>query len=546
MHNLEGALRALVGPSMKRMLRRMTDGTLRSVSLGTLATLLMQSSSLVGLTVLAFVGAGVLTLASGLGLVFGANLGTTFTGWLVTLVGFKLDIDQLALPILAIGTLGVSLTKEAAQAHHWSRLLTGFGLLLLGLSFMKDSTAAATAVFDPADLADLPLFAYFAFGTLLAAVIQSSSAVVTITLSSLYAGFITLPAGAAIVIGADLGTTVTVIIGAAGGAAIKRQVAAGHVIFNVVSDSIAFFVLLPFLVPASDWLGLTDPLITLVLFHTTFNIIGLLLFMPVLGIFAATLERRMRFTSQMPFTEVCIESTPPDLQDVAVENLHRETRRLVDQAIAYNVAAFDLAPRYSFYESEDDRRNTPAFEPNTPLAARYESLKRLEGAILRFSVRLQREKLDEAEANQVRHILIATRNAVQSAKSMKDVRHNIEWLRDNDNDYLHVFYDQFRAATDLFYKSLDRMRSISVPGVREELIVELEQQAVRTHEALHKSIYAEIARSDIAESELSTLLNVNRESFNASLSLLAALRDLFSNAPDSISGAAGPAVETVS
>ena len=150
------------------------------------------------------------------------------------------------------------------------------------------------------------------------------------------------------------------------------------------------------------------------------------------------------------------------------------------------------------------------------------------------------------EANQVRHILIATRNAVQSAKSMKDVRHNIEWLRDNDNDYLHVFYDQFRAATDLFYKSLDRMRSISVPGVREELIVELEQQAVRTHEALHKSIYAEIARSDIAESELSTLLNVNRESFNASLSLLAALRDLFSNAPDSISGAAGPAVETVS
>ena len=279
---------------MKRMLRRMTDGTLRSVSLGTLATLLMQSSSLVGLTVLAFVGAGVLTLASGLGLVFGANLGTTFTGWLVTLVGFKLDIDQLALPILAIGTLGVSLTKEAAQAHHWSRLLTGFGLLLLGLSFMKDSTAAATAVFDPADLADLPLFAYFAFGTLLAAVIQSSSAVVTITLSSLYAGFITLPAGAAIVIGADLGTTVTVIIGAAGGAAIKRQVAAGHVIFNVVSDSIAFFVLLPFLVPASDWLGLTDPLITLVLFHTTFNIIGLLLFMPVLGIFAATLERRMR------------------------------------------------------------------------------------------------------------------------------------------------------------------------------------------------------------------------------------------------------------
>jgi phosphate:Na+ symporter len=546
MRNLEAALRALVGPSMKRILRRMTDGTLRSVFIGTLATLLMQSSSLVGLTVLAFVGAGVLTLASGLGLVFGANLGTTFTGWLVTLVGFKLDFDQLALPILAVGTLGVSLTKESRGVNHWSRLLTGFGLLLLGLSFMKDSTAAATEVVNPADLAALPLLAFLAFGIVLAAVVQSSSAVVTITLSSLYAGFITLPAGAAIVIGADLGTTVTVIIGALGGAPIKRQVAAGHVIFNLVSDSIAFFVLLPFLVPASDWLGLTDPLITLVLFHTTFNVVGLLLFMPFLGIFAALLERRFR-RRVVPETRY-IESTPPGLQDVAVENLERETRRLVDQAIAFNVAAFDLAPRYSFYDSEDDRRNTPAFEPTTPLAERYQSLKRLEGAILRFSVRLQRESLDEAEANQVRHILIATRNAVQSSKSMKDVRHNIEWLRDNDNDYLHVFYDQFRAATDLFYKSLDSMRSITVSEVRDELITDLEQQAMRTHEELHKSIYAEIARTDIAELELSTLLNVNRESFNAALSILAALRDLFSDGRKAESGGAGvatPAIEAI-
>lgn len=544
MHNLEAALRALVGPAMKRMLRRMTDGTLRSVAVGTVATLLMQSSSLVGLTVLAFVGAGVLTLASGLGLVFGANLGTTFTGWLVTLVGFKLDIDQLALPIVALGTLGVSLARDGGGISRWSRLLTGFGLLLLGLAFMKESTAAASTLIGPGELAGLPPIAFLAFGIVLAAVIQSSSAVVTVTLSSLYAGVITLPAGAAVVIGADLGTTVTVLIGATGGAAIKRQVAAGHVIFNLVSDSIAFFVLLPFLLPARDWLGLTDPLMTLVLFHTTFNLVGLLLFMPVLGAFATLLGRRMR-EKETPETRY-IESTSPGLQDVAVENLQRETRRLLDQVVAYNVAAFDLSPRYAFYDSAEDRRDTPAFASGARLDARYQSLKQLEGAILRFAVRLQREPLDQAEANKVRHILIATRNGVQSSKSLKDVRHNIEWLRDDDNDYLHVFYDQFRATADHFYKSLDQMRAISVASVRDELLVELEAQAARAHDAMHQSIHAEISRADIAESELSTLLNVNRESFNSEQNLIAALRDLYA-ADDALSGtqAAGRAVEPV-
>ena len=235
---LETALHALGGRRLSSFLRERTDTALKSVGGGLIATALLQSSSVVSLMVLAFVGAGLLGLPSALGIVFGSNLGTTLTGWLVATLGFKFDIENLALPLIAVG--GIAYLAARGRWAEFGRVALGLGLLLLGLQFMKGSAASLTDTIDVAALGNFAAWQFLLFGIVVAAVIQSSSATMMITLTALNAGIISLPSAAAIAVGADLGTTTTVLIGAIGGAPVKRMVATAHFVFNVVTDIIAF------------------------------------------------------------------------------------------------------------------------------------------------------------------------------------------------------------------------------------------------------------------------------------------------------------------
>ena len=136
---LEQALRTLGTRAFRRILRDYTNTPVRGVMMGVVSTACLQSSSMVGLIVLAFVGAGILTMANALGVIFGASLGTTFTGWIVATIGFKLSLTEYALPLLAVGTLGTVFISTEHRRHSQARLLLGLGLLLMGLDFMKTS-----------------------------------------------------------------------------------------------------------------------------------------------------------------------------------------------------------------------------------------------------------------------------------------------------------------------------------------------------------------------------------------------------------------------
>ena len=156
---------------------------------------MLQSSSVVGLMVLAFVGAGIMPLRNALGVVIGSNLGTTFTGWIVATAGFKVDVEDFALPMIAIGAMAMIALKD--RMSRWGQLIVGAGLLFLGLSLMKDSVAALQTSVDLQDVADFSSWQYVIFGALFAATIQSSSATMMINLTALFSGIIDLPAAAA-------------------------------------------------------------------------------------------------------------------------------------------------------------------------------------------------------------------------------------------------------------------------------------------------------------------------------------------------------------
>ena len=523
MHQLEQALTQLAGRSFKKFLRQYTAKPLRGVVAGAVTTAALQSSSVVSLIVLAFVGTGIISLASALGIVFGSNLGTTATGWIVATIGFKLDIEALALPLITIGGFGVVWSAAGTRRAGASHLFVGFGLMLMGLEFMKSGALVATTVFDPTALAGYPLIVFLITGLLLTAVIQSSSATIMITLSALYAGAIPLQAAAAVAIGADLGTTVTALLGALAGSAAKKRVAAAVVIFNVVADIIAFLILKPLLDFITNVLAITDPLFALVAFHSLFNLIGIAIFLPTIPLLSKWLDRRFR-EDETPLLRHIVASDTA-VPEAALENITRETRRLIDQAAALNQVAFGLPPDATFYDSWEDRKGVDVFASDVDYERCYADIKQLEGEILKHALALQSTSLEAEESQRLSQIIPAIRNAVHAAKSMKDVYEDLKLFRGSVNDRFNAYFGQFREAAREFYEALNSLRSSDIPSLRFEALVEIKGKADSVHKRMHHRIYGEVSRGELSEVEISTLLNVNRELFVANQSLISALAD---------------------
>ncbi|HMB72921.1 MAG TPA: Na/Pi symporter, partial [Gammaproteobacteria bacterium] len=333
MRQIEAAIEQASGRSVRVFLRRNTDNPLQGVLTGTAVTAILQSSSLVGLMMLALVGAGVIRMRNALAVVFGANLGTTFTGWIVATIGFKLDLDALALPLVGIGGLAYVLTSKQVS-HQAARFVLSLGLLLMGLAFMKGAVDDIGAFVDLESLADFSPMQFLLFGALISAIVQSSSATMAITLSALYGGVIDLPAAAAVAIGADLGTTSTVLLGAIRGSAPKKRVAAGHFLFNLVTDLLAFVLRMPLLAIVA-LVGISDDLIALVAFHSLFNLIGLLLFLPVIRHVGDFLEGRFEDTDVTVSRHLV--SAAASVPEPALEAVELETSHLLRRVIEQNL-----------------------------------------------------------------------------------------------------------------------------------------------------------------------------------------------------------------
>ncbi len=523
MHQLEHSLTQLAGRSFKKFLRDYTEQPLRGVLAGALSTAALQSSSVVSLIVLAFAGTGIISLASALAIVFGSNLGTTMTGWIVATVGFKLDIEAFALPMVAVGGLGVVWSAAGTRRAGISHLVVGLGLMLMGLEFMKSGALVATEMFDPSALAGYPAIAFLVAGLLLTAIIQSSSATIMITLSALYAGAIPLESAAAIAIGADLGTTVTALLGSLAGSPSKKRVAAGVVMFNLVADTIAFLSLVPLLKLISGPLAISDPLFALVAFHSLFNLIGIVIFLPLIPALSRWLDRRFS-EDDTPLLRY-IKSGDTAVPEAALENMTRETLRLIDQAAALNQATLGLPPDHTFYDSREDRKGVSIFSSEIDYERSYAEIKQLEGEILRYALALQTQTLEADESARLSQIIPAIRNAVQAAKSMKDVHADLELFRGSVKDRFNAYFGQFREAAREFYEILDTLDIADIPSLRFEALVEIKNKAESIHSRMRHRIYDEVSRGELSEVEVSTLLNVNRELLVANQSLASALSD---------------------
>lgn len=284
METMTDALRQLGRDRLRRFLARVTTTPLRGVLTGLAVTAAVQSSTAVTVMTMGFVGAGVIGFRQSLGVLFGANIGTTFTGWIVVLLGLKLKLGQIALPVLFLASLMIVLGQ--GQVARLGRVLAGTAMLFVGLDMMQ----TAMVDIDAAPLlAGLPTggiaggLMMAAVGAGLVAVMQSSSAGVAMALVLLGSGAIGLTQAAALVVGMNVGTTVTALIAGLGGSRDVRMTALANLIFNLATAAMA----LPLLGLVAPLLARADPQTALVLFHSAFNIAGTLVFLPLTRPFAA-------------------------------------------------------------------------------------------------------------------------------------------------------------------------------------------------------------------------------------------------------------------
>ena len=318
-------LKALAGDALRSILARFTTNRFSALATGAAATAVVQSSSATTLATIGFVSAGLLTFQNAAGVIIGANLGTTSTGWLVSLLGLKFSIGSIMLPVIGFGALAKLMGKgKIAQA---GMALAGFGVIFVGIDTLQAGMKDLSSVFDPADFPAGGLGArvlLVLIGAGMTVVMQSSSAAVATTLAALSGGTINLEQAAALVIGQNVGTTVTAGIAAIGASTAAKRTAVVHVIFNAGTGLVAFLVLPWFTAGVeglSDSVLVDDDAVTIAAFHTAFNLLGVAIFVPLLPQFSRLVERIVkqkgpRLTQHL---DPSLASVPP----VAIEAARR-------------------------------------------------------------------------------------------------------------------------------------------------------------------------------------------------------------------------------
>lgn len=334
-------LRLAAGNSLRQILAASTSTLLRGILSGAFITALVQASGAVTVATVGFVNAGLMKLRQAIAIVYGANLGTTFTAWLVVAVGFSFDIDALALPLIAIGM--VLRLLGGGRRGAMGEALAGFGLFFLGLNILQQTFGDLGSHIQLEAFAGngiISLLIYVGIGFIMTFLMQSSSAAMAITITAVSGGIIGLNAAAAVAIGANLGTTSTALIAAIGATPAAKRVALAHLVFNLVT-AVAAFGLLPLLIPllerAMAWAQTgNDAAIALALFHSLFNLLGVLLVGPFTGPLSRLLKRfyqRAEASARPRYLDKTLSHTPGLALHAIFLELERLSRHVCDLAI---------------------------------------------------------------------------------------------------------------------------------------------------------------------------------------------------------------------
>ncbi|MFV9615383.1 MAG: Na/Pi cotransporter family protein, partial [Gammaproteobacteria bacterium] len=465
MLSLEQGFQMFTGGTLERILKKTTNKLWKSLSFGVVSTTLMQSSSLVSVIAISFLSAGLIDLYSGVGIIFGANIGTTTGAWLVAGFGLKVKISAYAMPMLVFGVLLLFQTSKNLKGIGY--ILVGLGFLFLGIHYMKEGFDTFKDSFDLTQFAVsgyAGLFLFTGIGIAATVVMQSSHATLVLTITALAASQITYENGLALAIGANVGTTITAIIGAMSANEQGKRLAAAHLVFNMVTGLIAIIFIYQ-MMAAVDWIsahvGIADDDYTLKLavFHTLFNTIGVLVMLPLMGRLVSTLENMFEPKTLLVSQPKYLDDSAFEFPDTALEAVRQETLRVWDHSINILTESFGFKREQVCSDTDlvviaQSQRKLPDFDVDTV----YEQqVKSLYSAIITFISRAGFSWQDE-QSGDIHWLRDANQKMVDVIKASKHLRKNLVIAAASTDKEQHAIYANMRVQLSLLIRELNEIR----------------------------------------------------------------------------------------
>ena len=517
---LEEGFKVFTRGPLQNILKKATDKLYKSITAGAFVTTLMQSSSLVSVITISFISAGLITLGGGIGLIFGANIGSTTTAWLVAGFGLKIKISALAMPMIIFGL--IFSFQKASTLKGIGNVLAGLGFFFLGIFFMKEGFDVFSKHIDLTQYAVpgyLGVLLYTVIGIIITVVLQSSAASLVLVLTALAAGQIEYENALALAIGANVGTTITAVLGSLKSNIAGKRLAGAHLIFNIITGLIALTFIYPlakFVNYLSELLNIapTDYTLKLALFHTIFNIIGVIIMIPFikkLEIFLIKFfkEKIVKDIDDPKYLNEAVLKFP----DATISALIKETKYL------YKNAVFEIVSHALNIHREDVisdikikkiiKKSTKNFNIDVE-DLYYKKFKSIYGEILRYATTAQNDlKLTKKHNKSITDIKVANRKMVEIIKDVRELNKNLTMSLTLDNKDLLDEYNNFRKKITQVLRVIYLFRTEEHSDKYAEKLDDLKTKAKENIRQSNKSIDKLIRKNLISAEMASSLFNDN-------------------------------------
>lgn len=524
---MEDGFKLFSGGILEKVLENSTNSVPKAIGTGFLATSIIQSSSLISIIIISFLSAELISLAGAIGVVFGSNIGTTTTAWIVSTFGVKIKISAYAMPMIIFGVAFRFSKNKSYQGI--GNVFVGLGFVFLGISYMKDGFETLKEGLDLAQFAMegyLGALVYILLGAVATVVIQSSSATMALIITALATNQILYINALELAIGANIGTTVTAVIGALASNANGKRLAVAHFIFNMITGFIAIVFLyqladLVTFLASKIGIGPEDYAMKLALFHTIFNIIGVLAVSPFTKYLVKFLEGLFLEKNSSELKAKYLDDVVIAVPDVAITAVKKETIHLYENAVEVISHALFLH-RHKFLGTNDISEVVKNSKLNiqTDVNEFYSNkIKLLYGDIIHFST-LSQENMDNNQKDKIYDLKLASRNIVEAIKDIRELQKNIFIYLKSKNTSIHDEYNNLRINIANTIKTINELKDVG-DDIDVLSNLELLKENINQLDNIRNDRIDDLIRKNLIDSKMATsLINDSSYAYNISKRLI--------------------------
>jgi len=535
MHFMEDGFKLFSGGTLEKILEKFTKNKYKSLLTGFITTSIVQSSSLISVIVISFLSVEIISLAQGLAIVFGANLGSTTTAWIVSALGLKIKISMYAMPMIVFGVI-FRFSKSRSYIG-LGNILLGLGFIFLGISYMKEGFDTLRSAIDLAAYSVegyLGILIYILIGAMATVVIQSSSATMAIIITALAGANILYIDALALAIGANVGTTVTAAIGSLTSNQNGKRLAFGHFIFNIITGLIAvalIYSLKDLVDLLAPYFGIADEnySMKLALFHTIFNLLGIIILFPFISYIVVLSHRFINDKVKKDSKPIYLDKANIKIPYNAMVSVQKEVIHLYDNAQKAILHAISI--HTSDITTKDDIEriiNKPQIKIDTNLNDIYQNdLKSLYSEIIEFAL-ISQQNMNIEQTAYVSQLKLASNIIVKILKDTRDIQQNMNFYINSKNEFIRNEYLLIKKELATFIFEVNQLNITQLDEIETSTIIQVDKDRLQNLDVLNSGRIDDLIRTEKITSKMATsLINDSTSAYNICKNLLRIANILF-------------------